>query len=569
MKSIITDESWRPTTALNQPLPPSIAQVHSFKNSKAAFMLLLNDGHRNHYTLGTQFSIPDDLETPMYRVAFETELPLTTNFVEYYLGKDDVAYADKLLSEASHTYPGNQWAPIYVEIPVSQMVKMGNYPVKIKIYQSSLTGAEVLVAEKEVQIMVADFALTPEPTKDFHLDVWQQPSNLARTFHVPMWGDQHFALIDEMAEKLAQIGQKTVTVIAGEIPWKGWFNYIVKDYPANLYEYSMVQVSKDSTGKLKCDFTILDRYLASFAKRGIDQEIEIFGLLGVWKPPFFPQVTIKDYPENLVVRYLDETTETMQFIDNVADLTNYVKALCDHLKDLQVWEKVRLIADEPKQAQLKEFKDALSALKQMVPDLKVKIAFDKEPILNELAPLVDTLATSFYCTSQFGSQLQASHPGEVQYYICNYPDHPNTFLHSPLLEARLQGTLTAFLPVNGLLRWAFNCWPSNAREDIRYNTSSLPIGDNCLVYPGENGHLLLSLRYKQLERAVEDFSLIKSAKAVDEKRTTAILEHFLGETAPQKWMEDSHCAAPKLFRQTANDFKQMRDELVAVINNDV
>lgn len=73
-------------------------------------MLLLNDGHRNHYTLGTQFSIPDDLETPMYRVAFETELPLTTNFVEYYLGKDDVAYADKLLSEASHTYPGNQWA---------------------------------------------------------------------------------------------------------------------------------------------------------------------------------------------------------------------------------------------------------------------------------------------------------------------------------------------------------------------------------------------------------------------------------------------------------------------------
>lgn len=133
MKSIITDESWRPTTALNQPLPPSIAQVHSFKNSKAAFMLLLNDGHSNHYTLGTQFSIPDDLETPMYRIAFETELPLISNFVEYYLGKDDVAYADKLLSEASHTYPGNQWVPIYVEIPVSQMVKTGNYPVKIKI----------------------------------------------------------------------------------------------------------------------------------------------------------------------------------------------------------------------------------------------------------------------------------------------------------------------------------------------------------------------------------------------------------------------------------------------------
>ena len=66
--------------------------------------------------------------------------------------------------------------------------------------------------------------------------MWQQPSNLARTFDVPLWSDAHFDLIKEMAESLAAIGQKAITVIAGDIPWKGWFNYIVKDYPANLYE---------------------------------------------------------------------------------------------------------------------------------------------------------------------------------------------------------------------------------------------------------------------------------------------------------------------------------------------
>ncbi len=52
---------------------------------------------------------------------------------------------------------------------------------------------------------------------------------------MPLWGDAHFDLVDQMAHKLAAIGQKAVTVIAGLIPWKGWFNYIVKDYPANLY----------------------------------------------------------------------------------------------------------------------------------------------------------------------------------------------------------------------------------------------------------------------------------------------------------------------------------------------
>jgi methylmalonyl-CoA mutase cobalamin-binding subunit len=40
---------------------------------------------------------------------------------------------------------------------------------------------------------------------------------------VPLWGDEHFRLLKEMAESLAAIGQKAITVIAGEIPWKGWF----------------------------------------------------------------------------------------------------------------------------------------------------------------------------------------------------------------------------------------------------------------------------------------------------------------------------------------------------------
>ncbi|MDB1683444.1 hypothetical protein PMU71_13770 [Enterococcus durans] len=126
-----------------------------------------------------------------------------------------------------------------------------------------------------------DFAFPDDVQQDFRLDIWQQPSNLARTFHVPLWGDAHFDLVDQMADKLAAIGQKAVTVIAGAIPWKGWFNYIVKDYPANLYEYSMIPIRKNMEGALICDFSILDRYLACFEKYGINQEINLFGLLGV------------------------------------------------------------------------------------------------------------------------------------------------------------------------------------------------------------------------------------------------------------------------------------------------
>ncbi len=38
----------------------------------------------------------------------------------------------------------------------------------------------------------------------FNLDVWQQPSILARTYDVPLWSEQHFCLLEEMAASLAK-----------------------------------------------------------------------------------------------------------------------------------------------------------------------------------------------------------------------------------------------------------------------------------------------------------------------------------------------------------------------------
>lgn len=41
-----------------------------------------------------------------------------------------------------------------------------------------------------------------------------------------------------------------IIVIVGEIFWKGWFNYIVKDFLVNLYEYLMVKVFKIKEGNI-------------------------------------------------------------------------------------------------------------------------------------------------------------------------------------------------------------------------------------------------------------------------------------------------------------------------------
>lgn len=562
MKAYLVHESYKASNRLLAEQPQEIEELTVYRNSNNACQLLLHDGMKNHFVLTQEFSIPDEIEIPMYRVAIQSTLPVKAQFVDYYLGNQEILYADKLLDQTSKTYSGDRFAPIYLEFPLTSDTKAGNYPLEITIYRSHLTASDEVVLTKKLMIEVADYCFPKEVTQDFNMDIWQQPSNLARSFQVPLWSEAHFKLIQEMADSLAKIGQKAVTVIAGEIPWKGWFNYIVKDYPANLYEYSMVKVMKDKNGELFCDFTILDRYLDCMAKAGIDQEIDVFGLLGVWQPPFFPLIKNLDYPEKIVVRYFDEASQKISFIESKTELKNYFKLLFDHFKEIGVWDKVRILSDEPKIHEVANFKASLAELKSVDESVQIKVAFDKENVLEQLLPDIDYPVTSFYCTCNNYEKLAQMYPGKTQYYICNYPNRPNTFLHSPLLESRIQGVLAHCFKTNGMLRWAYNCWPENVREDIRYNTSSLPIGDTCLVYPDYSGHLLLSLRYKQLQRGIEDFYLIKQAEKQDETATQLLINHFLGSNEPNEWMSDSHTSNPLLFNQENVLYEEFRKQLI-------
>ena len=117
-----------------------------------------------------------------------------------------------------------------------------------------------------------------------------------------------------------------------------------------------------------------------------------------------------------------------------------------------------------------------------------------------------------------------------------------------------------------MLRWAYNCWPENVREDIRYNTSSLPIGDTCLIYPSYSGQLLLSLRYKQLQRGIEDFYLVKEAVKKNSIVTQQLLDAFLGSSEPKEWMQDSHTSNQRLFNQQADEYEAFRKQLIASLS---
>ncbi|OTE89007.1 neuraminidase NanP, partial [Escherichia coli] len=90
------------------------------------------------------------------------------------------------------TYPGDRFAPLYLEWQIDKTIKPKVYPVKIKVYRAHLTSQEECLLEKNLTIEVDAFTFPKEYLETFHLNMWQQPSNLARTFDVPLWSDAHF-----------------------------------------------------------------------------------------------------------------------------------------------------------------------------------------------------------------------------------------------------------------------------------------------------------------------------------------------------------------------------------------
>lgn len=173
MQAYLVHESYKATNRLTAEQPQELTELTFYKNSKNACQLLLHDGRKNHFVLSNEFSIPDAIEIPIYRIAIESSLPVKAQFIDYYLGNEDILYADKLLEQTVKTYSGDRYAPIYLEFPLDTEIKSGSYSLEITVYRSYLTAGDEEVVTKKLMIDVSDYCFPDNVTQKFNLDIWQ------------------------------------------------------------------------------------------------------------------------------------------------------------------------------------------------------------------------------------------------------------------------------------------------------------------------------------------------------------------------------------------------------------
>lgn len=487
------------------------------------------------------------------------------HLVGYMQDDDGQQKTDVLLEKKSIHVEKRVVQPIWIEIKTDDQTEAKMYHAKITVYGKNMFENEVILKELYIEVDVVNF--TCKQTKDnlFYLDLWQHNSNIGRKYEVELWSDKHFDIMEKYIESLADLGQKAISVIVSEIPWSGQGSYYDRINPSNLYEYSMVKIVKRKDGSFEYDFSAMNRYINLCMEYGINKEIEVFGLINIWvKDDVGFGKVIEDMDDGLRVRYLEKETKIYKYMRTKNDLKGYLNALEENFTNNGWSEIVRAIADEP--ADVEKFKLRLNELNEMAPSIKFKVAINHVEFMEEKIDNVVDYCPSLICLAdkeEEFKEVKKNITGTISYYVCCAPDRPNTFIKSPLIEARIIPWLAWYFELDGFLRWNYTVWPDDPNKDIRYRPAIWKAGDTNFVYPGKNGNPILSLRYKNLKRGIRDFEIIKEyeMKFGKDKVKQLLKEVFLWKDI-KELHESNHKSAEELYELDGVKYNEIINKMI-------
>jgi hypothetical protein len=465
---------------------------------------------------------------------------------------------------------------VYLRIRVPQDLDPGAHSGQVRVFSQQGFADEQLLWEGRVNLEVARAALPAVKDYGFHLNLWQHLTSLSRYYRVPLWSEAHFDIIERYYASLAQLGQKAVSIVATEIPWSGQRCYRDQAYPSYLFEHAQIAVTRLVGGELRLEFSVIDRVLALAAKYHMDREINLIGLLNIWVDEVYGFGKVaEDAPDAVRVRCYDEGSGSFSYLRTGAELRQFIRALHDHLNALGVMERVRVTADEP--GNLEAFNQSLAFIREAGPDFQYGAAINHFEFLEEappevmdFTPILPLACKDPALTTRLGEGLH-ERGGRLFWYVCCWPPIPNTFLHSPLVEARLHGWVTHALNLDGFLRWAFCLWPADPWNRLSWRAPEWNAGDMCFVMPGFDGAPVETLRYEGLRAAAQDYELLRMVeRQLPEEQARAVIEQafarILRVESLNAFAEAGTARAENLYSLDPEDYHAARKILYAALD---
>ena len=569
----LVEESYRLKLCAGNDPSDFSGELIAARPDSAAFQAILQSSHpycvstecREWFTAGKQSAG----EQERLRIAVDAPFPVSCSIEEFLPDDDEIPKADLLLNQSVRESPPDLPTAVWVEIEISEDAAAGDYSVIVFLYSSMPLQNELLLQQNTLSLHVGNAVCPPPERRRFQLDLWQHCSNIARKHDVRLWSDGHFAVLKKYAESLAALGQKSITVVASQIPWRGQDGAVDHRFGGNLFEYSMIPIKKTPSGRFSFDYSIMQRYIDTCTEAGITGDIDVFGLINVWRNGQCPQEHLcPDYPEWILLRYYDEADGCQKYITEGNEIRAYIQSLEQYFIATNQIGRVKIVADEPVDLEL--YRQSLNIFYETAPAFRFKTAINHAEFISEFQDSIDVFVPQLRCAvseSEPLRQYRAMHPEKkFLWYVCSGTGYPNTFLRSMLLESRLIGILTALFGYDGFLRWNYTAWPDHPRHDIRY--SAFEAGDTNFVYPAHDGSVLYSLRYKNLQRGITDYELLMQVKKkFGSQSFFQLLSTVIRTTNIQDFgRKEEKLPRSRLFSIDWNEYNKMKRSLLDMLD---
>ena len=356
-----------------------------------------------------------------------------------------------------------------------------------------------------MNVRVVNRVLPPAKEWKYYLDLWQHPWATARIAKAKPFSKEHYTAMRPVYELLASAGQKTITVSILEQPW---------DHQCFDAYHSMVD---------DADFRTFDEYVQFCLDCGLGPNISCYSLC--------PWTLGKTIDENEMEKRWGA------FLDRFAA----------HLTEKGWYGQTLMAMDERAPEDVAK---VAAFVRRHAPGMRISMAGNRKPSDFQGIDIDVYSQILSHVTDEFLAEVPARRAkGFVTtHYVCCWPTYPNTFVSSGPGQAFWLGAYPAAVGLDGFLRWAWNSWPRNPKEDATY-WNWLP-GDTFLCYPGGEP----SWRFLELRNG------IVAAEKMRLLRESGLLKDELAKIAA-------------LYKQAEavtgeSNFVKIRQETLSVVNKD-
>lgn len=472
-----------------------------FKNDKVSFQIAYRaDEYRSIDHRGFKLEISWPRTRLRKEVLVPVALPTTAGYDDdYYITKIPTMLPDRLEDFDGIIHPvAGHWRGIWVDLYSSEFNDREEKSIDINIYSFD----DKLIFHDSVTVRFIPRSLSKSAvhhTEWFHVDC------LADYYHLVPYSEKHWLIIENFMKFLHD--ETCADMVYTPLLTPALDTYVGGERTT----VQLVDIKKDKGG-LSFDFNKLRRWAEMARRIGFDY-LEISHLFTQWGAEHCPKVMAMS--ENGPVKIFGWETSSLdvqyiEFLEKMLPKAIKVLEECGYPSEKLYFH----ISDEPRKEHMENY-------------LKVRKSI--EPILGNMTKFDALSSLEFYRSGAVNMPVVAANHVEefmeagadplwVYYCVSQGQLVPNRFMALPNYRSRIIGLLIYMHDIKGFLHWGFNFYNSQySRYHINpYITtdadSAFPSGDPFLVYPGDDGCPISSIRNEIIFQAFRDLRILSTAE---------------------------------------------------------